>query len=90
MPALSTDNGLYECTLLNERMEQILGTHQTELKVIEQLKFVPQPTSKNLELGTVAKVHCKVQGTPMPIVKWNKVILVKLYFNSKFKCSIIV
>lgn len=72
MPVLSADTGVYECILQNDRSE-LMSSLKTELKVIEQLKFVPQPTSKNLELGTVAKVHCKVQGTPTPTVKWNKV-----------------
>lgn len=51
-----------------------------ELKIIEQLKFVPQPTSKHLELGQIGKVHCKVQGTPTPQVKWIKVNLIKLNY----------
>lgn len=25
-----------------------------------------------MELGSVAKVHCKAQGTPPPIVHWEK------------------
>lgn len=27
---------------------------------------------RKLELGTIAKVHCKAQGTPTPIVHWMK------------------
>lgn len=38
---------------------------------LENLKFAPQPTSKNLELGTVGKVHCRAQGTPNPQIKWT-------------------
>lgn len=80
---VSSDAGIYECQLFNEREIQ-MSTKKSELKVIEQLKFVPQPTSKNLELSTVAKIHCKVQGTPTPKVKWTKVIL----FFSFFFCCI--
>lgn len=40
--------------------------------MIEMLKFSPPPVSKKLELGSVAKVHCKAQGTPPPIVHWEK------------------
>lgn len=25
-----------------------------------------------MELGSVAKVHCKAQGTPPPIIRWEK------------------
>lgn len=35
------------------------------------MKFNPKPTSRNLELGTLAKVHCRANGTPMPVVKWE-------------------
>lgn len=40
--------------------------------LLEILKFSPPPVSKKLELGTLAKVHCKAQGTPPPIVHWEK------------------
>lgn len=67
----ASDTGLYECHIYNEHEAQI-GHKRSALRVIEQLRFVPQPTSKNVEKGTVAKVHCKVQGTPTPSVKWTK------------------
>lgn len=67
----ASDTGLYECHIYNEHEAQI-GHKRSALRVIEQLRFVPQPTSKNVELGTVAKVHCKVQGTPTPTVRWTK------------------
>lgn len=38
----------------------------------ETLKFSPPPVSKKLELGSSAKIHCKAQGTPPPIVHWQK------------------
>lgn len=25
-----------------------------------------------MELGSVAKIHCKAQGTPPPIIRWEK------------------
>lgn len=67
----ASDTGLYECHLYNAHASQI-AHKRTALRVIEQLRFVPQPTSKNIELGTLAKVHCKVQGTPTPTVSWYK------------------
>lgn len=36
------------------------------------MKFSPPPVNKKLELGSLAKVHCKAQGTPPPIVRWEK------------------
>lgn len=38
----------------------------------EILKFAPPPVNKKLELGSAAKLHCKAQGTPPPIVHWQK------------------
>lgn len=38
----------------------------------ERLKFVPSPVSRNLELGSNTKVHCKAKGSPPPIVRWIK------------------
>lgn len=40
--------------------------------IIETLKFSPPPVSKKLELGSETKLHCKAQGTPHPIVRWEK------------------
>lgn len=68
---IASDTGLYECHLFNAHASQI-AHKRTALRVIEQLRFAPQPTSKNIELGTLAKVHCKVQGTPTPTVRWYK------------------
>lgn len=45
----------------------------SELNVIEKLKFAPPPTSKGLEISSVGKIHCKVQGTPTPQIQWTKV-----------------
>lgn len=36
------------------------------------MKFTPPPVNKKLELNSVAKVHCKAQGTPTPLVHWEK------------------
>ncbi|EDW60764.2 tyrosine-protein kinase-like otk [Drosophila virilis] len=68
---LASDAGVYQCQLLVEGQSAISSGSGT-LEVIEQLKFMPQPTSKNLELGSVSKVHCKAQGTPVPQVKWMR------------------
>lgn len=42
------------------------------VSIIETLKFSPPPVSKKLELGSETKLHCKAQGTPPPIVHWEK------------------
>lgn len=69
---VASDAGQYVCQIYVDGHNPI--TSETgELQVIEQLKFVPQPTSKNLELGSIGKVHCKAQGTPTPQVKWISV-----------------
>lgn len=46
--------------------------------ILEKLKFSPPPVSKKLELGSSAKIHCKAQGTPPPIVHWQKEALNEL------------
>lgn len=71
---IGSDSGVYDCQILIDgQSNSIISSESAELIVIEQLKFAPQPTSKNLELGTVGKIHCKAQGTPQPQVKWIKV-----------------
>lgn len=71
--AVPSDAGLYEC-LVYKNSEPITPTasNKIDLTVIEKLKFAPQPASKNLELGSTAKIHCKVQGTPTPLVAWTR------------------
>lgn len=69
---VSSDHGIYECNTFHEN-DSPISSRKTNLTVIETLKFAPPPTSKNLELGTLGKVHCKVQGSPTPQVKWTKV-----------------
>ncbi|XP_016928040.3 tyrosine-protein kinase-like otk [Drosophila suzukii] len=68
---LASDAGQYQCQLVIEG-SVAASSSSGVLLVIEQLKFVPQPTSKNLELGSLSKVHCKAQGTPPPQVKWMR------------------
>ncbi|KAH8254004.1 hypothetical protein KR032_007920 [Drosophila birchii] len=68
---LASDAGQYQCQLVIEGSVAASSVSGV-LTVIEQLKFMPQPTSKNLELGTLSKVHCKAQGTPAPQVKWTR------------------
>ncbi|EDW10218.2 tyrosine-protein kinase-like otk [Drosophila mojavensis] len=68
---LASDAGVYQCQLLVEGQSAVTSGSGT-LEVIEQLKFMPQPTSKNLELGSTSKVHCKAQGRPAPQVKWMR------------------
>ncbi|SPP75635.1 tyrosine-protein kinase-like otk [Drosophila guanche] len=69
---IASDAGQYQCQLQLEGHAPLNSSPGT-LEVIEQLKFMPQPTSKNLELdAAVAKVHCKAQGTPQPQVQWQR------------------
>ncbi|KAH8402048.1 hypothetical protein KR009_009484 [Drosophila setifemur] len=68
---LASDAGQYQCQLVIEGAVTT-SSNKGALVIIEQLKFAPQPTSKNLELGSLSKVHCKAQGTPPPQVKWMR------------------
>lgn len=69
---IPSDAGIYEC-LIFKSGDSIFSMQTTELSIIEKLKFSPLPTSKGLEIGKLGKVHCKVQGTPIPQVHWQKV-----------------
>lgn len=70
---ISSDGGVYECSVLKDN-DNILSVQSTELNIIEKLKFSPPPpTSKGLEMSSVGKIHCKVQGTPTPQIRWMKV-----------------
>ncbi|EDW74566.1 uncharacterized protein Dwil_GK21982 [Drosophila willistoni] len=77
---LASDAGQYQCQLVIEG-ELAASSSTGTLEVIEQLKFMPQPTSKNLELGSLSKVHCKAQGTPTPQVKWMRETQLPLPLN---------
>ncbi|XP_017839237.1 tyrosine-protein kinase-like otk [Drosophila busckii] len=66
---IASDAGQYMCQLQLEGHAAV-NSPPGMLEVIEQLKFMPQPTSKNLELGALGKLHCKAQGTPTPQVQW--------------------
>ncbi|XP_034477459.1 tyrosine-protein kinase-like otk [Drosophila innubila] len=68
---IASDAGQYMCQLQLEGHSPV-NSSPGILEVIEQLKFMPQPTSKNLELGILGKLHCKAQGTPTPQVQWVK------------------
>lgn len=69
---IASDAGQYMCQLQLDGHAPVNSAPGT-LEVIEQLKFMPQPTSKNLELGTLGRLHCKAQGTPTPQVQWLRV-----------------
>lgn len=69
--SIPSDAGQYECTVFSDNAQ--MSSHRVRLEVTETLKFAPRPTSKHIELGTAAKIHCKVQGTPTPSVRWIKV-----------------
>ncbi|KRT79751.1 Immunoglobulin, partial [Oryctes borbonicus] len=66
-----SDRGEYICEVVTIGFEPIVSNMAT-VSVTEILKFVPPPVNKKLELGTVAKIHCKAQGTPPPIIHWEK------------------
>lgn len=67
-----TDAGIYDCYVY-KNSDSAITVQSTELTIIEELRFSPKPTSKQLEMGSVGKLHCKVQGTPTPQVRWIKV-----------------
>lgn len=70
---IPSDGGVYECSIFKGN-DKILTVQTTELNIIEKLKFSPPPpSSKGLEMGSVGKIHCKVQGTPAPQIHWTKV-----------------
>lgn len=72
LSTVPSDAGIYEC-YVHKNAEAPTTMQTTELKIIEELRFSPKPTAKQLELGSVGKLHCKVQGTPTPQVHWIKV-----------------
>ncbi|CAG9864509.1 unnamed protein product [Phyllotreta striolata] len=67
----STDRGEYVCEVITAGQRPVYSKPAT-ISVIEQLRFVPAPVNKKMELGSMAKVHCKAQGTPPPIIRWEK------------------
>ncbi|XP_058458429.1 tyrosine-protein kinase-like otk [Malaya genurostris] len=68
---IASDEGSYDCQVTNNGSEFLVTSKAAELQIISNLRFTPKPpTSKNLELGSVAKIHCKAQGTPSPMVHW--------------------
>lgn len=70
---IPSDGGVYECSVF-KGIDYILSVQTTELNIIEKLKFSPPPpSSKGLEMGSIGKIHCKVQGTPTPQIRWTKV-----------------
>lgn len=69
----------FQCSL-HRNGAGVQSVQVSELIVIEKLKFTPPPTSKGLEIGSVGKIHCKVQGTPTPQIQWAKVNLIFVSF----------
>ncbi|CAN8000558.1 unnamed protein product, partial [Ixodes hexagonus] len=66
-----TDAGEYRCQV-NTTGFPPETSKVANIQVRERLKFVPAPVSRNLELGSNAKVYCKARGSPAPIVRWIK------------------
>ncbi|XP_072398621.1 tyrosine-protein kinase-like otk isoform X1 [Diabrotica undecimpunctata] len=67
----ASDRGEYVCEVITAGQKPVFSKPAT-ISVIEQLRFVPAPVNKKMELGSIAKVHCKAQGTPPPIIRWEK------------------
>ncbi|XP_055532558.1 tyrosine-protein kinase-like otk isoform X2 [Wyeomyia smithii] len=68
---IASDEGSYDCQITNNGTEFLVTSNTAELQIISNLRFTPKPpTTRNLELGSVAKIHCKAQGTPAPAVHW--------------------
>lgn len=67
-----SDAGIYDC-FVYKNSDHPITVQSTELTIIEELRFSPKPTSAPLEIGSVGKLRCKVQGTPTPQVRWIKV-----------------
>lgn len=67
----TSDRGEYVCEVITTGFDPVVSKPAT-ISVTEILKFVPPPVNKKLELGTVAKIHCKAQGTPPPLIHWEK------------------
>uniref|UniRef100_A0A182K7Q2 Tyrosine-protein kinase-like otk n=1 Tax=Anopheles christyi TaxID=43041 RepID=A0A182K7Q2_9DIPT len=71
---VASDEGTYDCQITNNASDFLVSSTAAELQIISNLRFTPKPpTSKNLELGSIAKIHCKAQGTPAPTVHWTMV-----------------
>lgn len=69
---IASDEGSYDCQVTNNGSEFLVTSNAAELQIISNLRFTPKPPStKNLELGSFAKIHCKAQGTPTPSVHWT-------------------
>lgn len=67
----TSDRGEYVCEVITEGFGPVTSEPAT-ISVIEQLRFVPPPVNRKLELDSVAKIHCKAQGTPPPLIHWEK------------------
>jgi PTK7 protein tyrosine kinase 7 len=67
----ASDDGIYDCELTDSEQTFTVTSNATELQIIALLKFTPKPTARLLELGSIGKIHCKAQGTPAPLVKWE-------------------
>ncbi|XP_049818560.1 tyrosine-protein kinase-like otk isoform X2 [Aethina tumida] len=65
------DRGEYICEVVTTGFQPVASNPAT-ISVIEQLRFSPPPVNKKMELGSVAKIHCKAQGTPPPNIHWEK------------------
>ncbi|XP_076306056.1 inactive tyrosine-protein kinase 7-like isoform X2 [Tachypleus tridentatus] len=65
------DSGMYQCEVKTKGFPSIRSSNAPFI-VKEKLKFAPPPVSRNLELGSNAKIYCKARGAVPPTVKWTK------------------
>ncbi|XP_026469545.1 tyrosine-protein kinase-like otk [Ctenocephalides felis] len=64
------DKGSYTCEVITQGFLPVASIPGT-LNIKEKLKFSPAPLNKNLELGSMGKIHCKANGTPPPTIVWK-------------------
>ncbi|XP_063220526.1 inactive tyrosine-protein kinase 7-like [Bacillus rossius redtenbacheri] len=65
------DRGNYTCLVATAGFPPA-RSRPAAVHVKEKLKFSPRPVNKKLELGSIAKVYCKAQGSTTPVIKWVK------------------
>ncbi|XP_046400427.1 inactive tyrosine-protein kinase 7-like [Ischnura elegans] len=70
-PSHPDDTGQYQCSVEAHGYPPILSNNATFV-VKERLKFLPRPVNKRLELDSVGKLYCKVQGAKPLRVRWMK------------------
>ncbi|GAB6021777.1 hypothetical protein CHUAL_004354 [Chamberlinius hualienensis] len=78
------DPGEYSCEIHTSGFSSIQSS-PAELRVNENLKFVPVPVNRKLELSSKSKIYCKARGSVKPVVRWVKEGLPLLEWPSHIK-----